>query len=30
MRVSKRISLGQHMLVDFEILKKIIQVSQIN
>ena len=30
MRGSKRISLGQHMLVDFEILKKIIQVSQIN
>ena len=27
---SKRISLGQHMLVDFEILKKIIQVLQIN
>ena len=30
MRGSKRISLGQHMLVDFEILKKIIQVLQIN
>ena len=30
MRWSKRISLGQHMLVDFEILKKIIQVSQIS
>ena len=27
---SKRISLGQHMLVDFEILKKLIQVLQIN
>ena len=27
---SKRISFGQHMLVDFEILKKIIQVLQIN
>ena len=30
MRWSKRVSLGQHMLVDFEILKKIIQVSQIS
>jgi 16S rRNA (adenine1518-N6/adenine1519-N6)-dimethyltransferase len=30
MRWSKRISLGQHTLVDFEILEKIIEASQIN
>jgi 16S rRNA (adenine1518-N6/adenine1519-N6)-dimethyltransferase len=30
MRWSKRISLGQHLLIDFEVLKKIIQASQIN
>ena len=30
MRWSKRISLGQHLLIDFEVLKKIIDASQIN
>jgi 16S rRNA (adenine1518-N6/adenine1519-N6)-dimethyltransferase len=30
MRGSKRISLGQHRLVDFQILEKIIEASQIN
>ena len=30
MRWSKRISLGQHLLTDFEVLKKIIQASKIN
>ena len=30
MRWSKRISLGQHLLTDFEVLKKIMQASQIN
>jgi 16S rRNA (adenine1518-N6/adenine1519-N6)-dimethyltransferase len=30
MRWSKRISLGQHLLTDFEVLKKIIRASKIN
>jgi 16S rRNA (adenine1518-N6/adenine1519-N6)-dimethyltransferase len=30
MRWSKRISLGQHLLIDFKVIKKIIQASQIN